>query len=122
MKTAIVVADEKHQELVFNFHPIKDDPEINLSIPAASVGHLVAQIAAAHQSFALKANDISAALLPLKLSGVRVMDSAQGNILLLQFEGVFELAVIVDPENLDKLANAALLAAGPSTYDPPKPN
>lgn len=104
MKAAVVVADPRKDELVFQFYPLVDDPELLVSFPSASVGHFIAQVAGAHRKLALRFGDPQGALLPLRLTGAVPAESAGGEpAILLQFGDVFELGLLVSDETVEVL-------------------
>lgn len=123
MKAAIVVGDERRDEIVISFEPMDSDPKINVALPSASVGHFVVQLAAAHQSLAMKPQQSQAVMLPLKLTGSRPFAAPDGSpVLLLQFENVFELAVLVTEREVQMLAAVAEQGLEAPPSDAPKPN
>lgn len=108
MRGALVVALEETKELLIQFSPMADDPEIGVSIPAGAVGQFIAQVASEHQKIALKSDDDAGAFAPLALTDARPFEAPDGTpVLLLQFENSFELAVLLTKTNAGKLSLVA---------------
>lgn len=105
MTSAIALPDKSSHEIVIQFTPKDTDPEIAVCLPAGAIGNFMVQVAAAHRELALTAKEDAGVFLPMKLSGARPFKSPDGSpILLLQFDGVFELAVELTKTNAQMLS------------------
>ena len=83
--------------LLMSFRSTGNDPDLVLTMPAGAIGHMVSLVAAAHQEMTLKGTDRAGSFLPLKLTHCRPFQTESADpILMLQLEGVFELALLTN--------------------------
>ncbi len=108
-KSAVSVAAVPNKEqIAIAFGPMGDEPGVTVMLPAGAVGHMMVQLKAEHTKIALSHAVDQAVMLPLALTGARAFWEADGSpILMLQFDGVFELAVSLSRSQADSLGRVS---------------
>lgn len=101
--TGFAVAFPDTEQVALRFSALDDDPDLVVMLPARAVGTVVAELSSAMVDVKL-ADNTSGAMLPMLVTGARRRPDVNGDaILLLQLDGRVDLAVRVDPKNLDQL-------------------
>lgn len=97
------VAFPDTEQVALRFSALDDDPDLVVMLPARAVGTVVAELSSAMADVKL-ADNAPGAMLPMLVTGARRRPDVNGDaILLLQLDGRIDLAVRVDPKNLDQL-------------------
>lgn len=112
---AVFVTPEKQNlTVVFEPGPNEDVQGIAIEMHASAVGLMVAQIKSEYAKISMKAGDNQSLLLATSLTGARSAWAEDGApILLLQLDGVFELAVRLSKTQASSVSRVAEELSGP---------
>lgn len=120
---ATVLASPEKQSITIIFEPApnEDVPGIGVVMHASAVGLMIAQIKSEYAKISLKGDESQALLMQTKLTGARPTWAEDGApTLLLQFDGVFELAVTLTKSQVSSVAQVVEELAGPRPSSPPR--
>ena len=119
---AVFATPEKQSlTIVFDPAPSEDVPGIAIEMHASAVGTMVAQIKDEYAKISMKASDNHGLLMETKLTGARPGWAEDGTpILMLQLDGIFELAVSVTKNQASIVSRVAEELSGPPNAVPIK--
>ena len=119
---AVFATPEKQNlTIVFDPAPSEDVPGIAVEIHASAIGPMVAQIKSEYAKISMKEDDNQALLMQTKLTGARPAWAEDGTpTLLLQLDGVFELAVTLTKNQASIVRGVAEELSAPPSVVPSK--